>query len=30
VSAILIEISEDWQSAGKRYTVFNKAAAIEG
>ncbi len=30
VSAILIEISEDWQSAGKRYIVFNKAAAIEG
>jgi transposase-like protein len=30
VSAILMEISEDWQSAGKRYVVFNKESAIEG
>jgi hypothetical protein len=30
VSAILMEISEDWQSAGKRYVVFNKEPAIEG
>lgn len=30
VSAILMEISEDWQSAGKRYVVFNKKCAIEG
>ena len=29
VSAILMEISEDWQSAGKRYVVFNNDA-VEG
>ncbi|MBF2754201.1 MAG: IS256 family transposase [Gammaproteobacteria bacterium AqS3] len=28
VSAILMAISEDWQSAGKRYVVFNKERAI--
>ena len=30
VSAILMEISEDWQSADKRYVVFSKETAIEG
>jgi len=30
VSAILMEISEDWQSAGKRYVVVNDEPAIEG
>ena len=30
VSAVLMEISEDWQTAGKRYVVFNDEAAIEG
>ena len=30
VSAVLMETSEDWQSAGKRYVVFNKELAIEG
>lgn len=30
VSAILMEISEDWQTAGKRYVVFNDNNAIEG
>jgi hypothetical protein len=25
-----MEISEDWQSAGKRYVVFNEETAIEG
>ena len=30
VSAIRMEISEDWQSAGKRYVVFNNDNAIEG
>ena len=30
VSAILMEISEDWQNAGKRYVVFNTECAIDG
>lgn len=30
VSAILMEISEDWQSADKRYVVFNEESTIEG
>lgn len=30
VSAILMEISEDWQSADKRYIVFNEETAIRG
>ena len=30
VSAILMEISEDWQSADKRYVVFDEETAIEG
>ncbi|HKK31122.1 MAG TPA: transposase, partial [Alphaproteobacteria bacterium] len=30
VSAILMEISEDWQSADKRYVVFSKETAVEG
>ena len=30
VSAILMEISDDWQTADKRYVVFNNATAIEG
>jgi transposase-like protein len=30
VSAILMEISEDWQSADKRYVVFGEKTAIEG
>lgn len=30
VSAILMEISEDWQSADKRYVIFNNDNAIEG
>ena len=30
VSAILMEISEDWQTADKRYVVFNDENAIRG
>lgn len=30
VSAILMEISEDWQTAGERYVVFNDETVIEG
>ncbi len=30
VSAILMEISEDWQSADKRYVVFEDERAVEG
>ena len=30
VSAILMEISEDWQTAGKRYVVFDEENAIRG
>lgn len=30
VSAILMEISDDWQTADKRYVVFNTETAIEG
>lgn len=30
VSAILMEISDDWQTADKRYVVFDNEAAIEG
>ena len=30
VSAILMEISDDWQTADKRYVVFNNELAIEG
>jgi transposase-like protein len=30
VSAILMEISDEWQTADKRYVVFNNDAAIEG
>lgn len=30
VSAILMEISDDWQTADKRYVVFNNEAVIEG
>ena len=30
VSAILMEISEDWQTAGKRYVVFGEERAIRG
>jgi len=30
VSAILMEISEDWQSTSKRYLVFNNEVASEG
>jgi transposase-like protein len=30
VSAILMEISEDWQSADKRYVVFSEETAIRG
>jgi putative transposase len=30
VSAILMEISEDWQTADKRYVVFEEEDAIEG
>lgn len=30
VSAVLMEISEDWQSAERRYVVFNDESAIEG
>ncbi len=29
VAAILMEISEDWQSAGKRYVVFNNENVID-
>jgi hypothetical protein len=29
-SAILMEISDDWQSADKRYLVFSEAMAVEG
>ena len=29
VSAVLMEISEDWQTADKRYVVFNDEDAIE-
>jgi transposase-like protein len=30
VSAILMEIADDWQTADKRYVVFSNEAAIEG
>jgi hypothetical protein len=30
VSAILMEISEDWQTAERRYVVFTEQDAIEG
>ncbi len=30
VSAILMEISDDWRTADKRYVVFNNELAIEG
>ena len=30
VSAVLMEISEDWQTAGKRYVVFDDENAIRG
>ena len=30
VSAVLMEISEDWQCAERRYVVFNDEDAIEG
>ena len=30
VSAVLMEISEDWQCAERRYVVFNDQDAIEG
>jgi transposase-like protein len=30
VSAVLMEISEDWQSAERRYVVFSDENAIEG
>ena len=30
VSAILMEISEDWQPAERRYVVFTEQDAIEG
>lgn len=30
VSAVLMEISEDWQTAERRYVVFNEERAIEG
>jgi len=30
VSAILMEISDDWQTTDKRYVVFNNEAAFEG
>jgi transposase-like protein len=30
VSAVLMEISEDWQTAERRYVVFNEDQAIEG
>ena len=30
VSAIPMEISDDWQTADKRYVVFNNELAIEG
>ena len=30
VSAILMEISEEWQSADKRYVVFEDERAVEG
>ncbi len=30
MSAILMEISEDWQTAGERYVVFNDETVIEG
>jgi len=30
VSAILMEISEDWQTADKRYVVFDDENAITG
>ena len=30
VSAILMEISEDWQTAERRYVVFDDQQAIKG
>ena len=30
VSAVLMEIAEDWQTADKRYVTFNEELAIEG
>jgi len=30
VSAILMEISEEWQTAGKRHIVFDDENAISG
>jgi len=30
VSAVLMEISEDWQTAERRYVVFTDQPAIEG
>jgi putative transposase len=30
VSAVLMEISEDWQTAERRYVVFTDQLAIEG
>ena len=30
VSAVLMEISEDWQCAERRYVVFNDEDAIQG
>jgi hypothetical protein len=30
VSAVLMEISEDWQTAEKRYVVFTDPNTIEG
>jgi transposase-like protein len=30
VSAVLMEISEDWQSAERRYVIFSDESAIEG
>ena len=30
VSAVLMEISEDWQTAERRYVVFTDENAIEG
>jgi hypothetical protein len=30
VSAVLMEISKDWQTAERRYVVFNEERAVEG